>query len=84
MRLMSRIRESIKNNCFPEFVKKFVRNYYSNEKNHETLKKKSNENEEIETNNSTQQTAGSDQVDNHIPQWVVNALNAVNINVLEN
>ena len=38
MRLMQRIRDSIKNDTFPDFVKKFVRNYYSHEKNHEVKK----------------------------------------------
>ena len=59
---MQRIRDSIKNDSFPDFVIKFVRNYYSHEKNHEVKK--------------AGQTV-------NIPEWVVNSLKAVNINVLD-
>ena len=53
MRLMRRMRESIKNDCFDKFVINFVKNYYI----------KSEENKE----------------DNRIPEWIIDALGAVNI-----
>lgn len=68
MRLMQRIRDSIKNDCFPVFVKKFIRNYYATESGEGTDK---NDKNNLSTNAY------------NIPEWVVNALNAVNIKVLE-
>jgi hypothetical protein len=72
MRLMQRVRDSIKNDTFPEFVKNYVRNYYSNKNNN----KNQSENE--------QQNGKSDNKnDYNIPEWVVNSLMSVNINVLD-
>lgn len=53
MRLMTRIRESIKNDSFSEFTKNFLKRFYSTE----------NKNEKI-------------------PEWVINALKSVNITIL--
>lgn len=77
MRLMQRIRDSIKNDSFPDFVKKFVRNYYANSKNFSQIKQRDSLAE--------QNVTSSDYKENkfNIPQWVVNALEAVNVNVLE-
>ncbi len=69
---MQRIRDSIKNECFPEFVKSFVRNYYSNPKNVMQIKEKDTADELQNPKNEY-----------NIPGWVINALNAVNVNVLE-
>ena len=70
MRLMQRIRDAIKNECFPEFVVKFIRNYYA----------KCN----YPPNNANSDSHGGETVSNkfNIPDWVVNALNAVSIDVL--
>ena len=78
MRLMQRIRDAIKNDCFPDFVKKFVRNYYANSKNFAQIKQRDSLTE--------QNVTSSDDTKNkfNIPQWVINALKAVNIKVLEN
>jgi queuine tRNA-ribosyltransferase len=46
MRLMSRIRQAIIEQRFPEFIKEFVSNYYQ---------------------------------DKDIPQWIINSLKSVNI-----
>ena len=68
MRLMKRLRESIRNDCFPEFVKKFIRNYY--------LSPSGNVSKVLDRDSDKSQEA-------KIPDWVVNALKEVNINVLE-
>jgi hypothetical protein len=75
MRLMQRVRDSIKNDCFPEFAKQFIRNYYANSKG---AKESTNEDNKKPF---TKQELNNNQY--KIPDWVVNALNAVNINVLE-
>ena len=87
---MQRIRDSIKNDCFPEFVKKFVQNYYSNEKNHENKKqfeemKNSDDGKKSDEDSADILTEKAQTKRNKvkIPDWVVNSLNAVNINVLE-
>ena len=68
MRLMQRIRNSIKNDCFPAFVRSFVRNYYAKNK---TINKQSLENDkQMES-------------EKNIPNWVINSLKAVNIDLLE-
>jgi hypothetical protein len=77
MRLMKRIRESIKNDTFPTFVKKFIRNYYSNQTKDMKLNKRIGEDQQ-------QPSTSVDSANKfNIPEWVVNSLNAVNINVLE-
>lgn len=55
---MNRIRESIKNDKFPEFAKNFIINYFSYEND------KSNN---LKTKN--------------IPNWIVQALKSVNIEI---
>jgi hypothetical protein len=77
MRLMQRIRDSIKNDCFPSFVKNFVHNYYSNGKNSEAKKPNENNGNDKKTEENIQDNQ------TNIPQWVINALNSVNINVLD-
>jgi hypothetical protein len=65
---MQRIRDSIKNDCFPAFVRSFVRNYYVKNK---TINKESLENDkQMES-------------EKNIPDWVINSLKAVNIDLLE-
>ena len=83
MRLMERIRASIKNECFPEFIRKFVRNYYSSNQKEtivtETNKiskencseSKESELNEIESESNTKK----------IPEWVINALKSVNVDL---
>ena len=61
MRLMQRIRDSIKSDTFPAFVRSFVLNYYANNKNSKETEK---------------YNAGTG-----VPDWVVNALNEVNIEI---
>ena len=56
MRLMKRMREAIKNECFDKFVINFVKNYY-----------KKNEED------------GDKGEDKNIPNWIIEALGAVNI-----
>ena len=74
MRLMQRIRDSILNDCFPEFAKKFIRNYYLNQaENVSKLLDKDNRNSEQSSSNNEPK----------IPEWVVNALKEVNIDILE-
>ena len=63
MRLMKRIRDSINDDCFPQFVRSFVLNYYSKNKSKET---------EVENSNG------------NVPEWVLNALKKVNIDLLDN
>ena len=63
---MQRIRDSIKNDTFPQFVKKFVHNYFKNFSEAKTNEAKDAKNAE-----------------DYIPEWVVNSLKSVNINVLE-
>jgi hypothetical protein len=72
MRLMQRIRDAIMNDCFPEFVKKFLRNYYFNPKNAMQIKEKDTLSQDKTEPNKF-----------NIPRWVINAMNAVNINLLE-
>jgi hypothetical protein len=61
MRLMKRIRDSINGDCFPQFVRSFVLNYYSKNKSKETENSNGN-----------------------VPEWVLNALKKVNIDLLDN
>ena len=68
MRLMQRIRDSIKNETFPAFVKSFVKTYY-------------NTTTDVCTNDSKITT--SEEENKKIPDWVVDSLKSVNINVLE-
>lgn len=72
MRLMQRIRDAIMNECFPAFVKTFLRNYYSNPKNAMQIKEK-----DTLTVDKTEPNKFN------IPGWVLNAMNGVNINLLE-
>lgn len=67
---MQRIRDSIENNSFPSFVRSYVRNYYSKNK---TLNKEPVENAKENVNEN-----------NNIPEWVINSLKAVNIDLFEN
>ncbi|CAF0797608.1 unnamed protein product [Brachionus calyciflorus] len=76
MRLMQRIRDAIKNDTFPDFVRNFVRNYYSSGKNSNDTTSKNDKTEEISENKR-----GEKLIDG-IPEWVVNSLKSVNINVL--
>ena len=76
MRLMQRVRDSIKNDKFPEFVKNYVRNYYSNSKNNN---KNENEKQSDDKEHNKPETTN----DYSIPEWVVNSLKSVNINVLD-
>lgn len=80
MRLMKRIRDSIDNNCFPVFVRKFVRNYYSNQKN---LKK--SECSKLDYLPADEEANASGTKNNKIiyPDWIVNSLKSVNIDLLE-
>lgn len=74
MRLMQRIRDSIRNDCFPQFVKKFIKNYYlSPAENVTKLLEKESKNEKDDEKSSEPK----------IPDWVINALKEVNINVLD-
>lgn len=86
---MKRIRESIKNECFPEFVKKFIQNYYLNLNKDSKTKTKTTKNEEPE-DKKQEEASKEDEKDSpacsnqfNIPEWVINALNEVNINVLD-
>ena len=90
MRLMQRIKDSIKNDCFPAFVKAFVRNYYSNPKNSEVKTKiadakaaesSSEKKTESSTAESNESLPSGKRI--RIPDWVKNSLSAVNINVSE-
>ena len=67
---MQRIRDSIENNSFPSFVRSYVRNYYSKNK---TLNKEPVEKAKENVNEN-----------NNIPEWVINSLKAVNIDLFEN
>ncbi len=78
MRLMQRVRDSIKNGTFPEFVKNYVRNYYSNKNNNKNeIEKPNGQSDYKNEQNSTREN------DYNIPEWVVNSLKSVNINVLD-
>lgn len=103
MRLMKRIREAIKEDRFPEFVRKYIQNYYSNKENQKRpepekdenadglddevkskpvkkVKKEAKPQESIIENNNSKNHFSSNQLS--IPDWVVNALKEVNIDVL--
>lgn len=69
MRLMKRVREAILEDRFPQFVKTFVRNYY----------KSADDNLSMRLNENSGECTNS----HNIPDWVVNALEAVNIKVLD-
>jgi membrane-associated HD superfamily phosphohydrolase len=89
MRLMERIRESIKNDKFPQFVKDYVNNYYSNstgDNNYKNKKEKENQTETPGDQIKAKKEEDENIINNNnknIPQWVIDALNSVNINVLE-
>ena len=83
MRLMKRIREAIKEDKFPEFVRRFMQNYYTN-LNKENKRGKINnggENEKEDGDTSKPSNETSNQF--NIPDWVINSLKAVNIDVLD-
>jgi hypothetical protein len=83
MRLMQRIRDAIKEKRFPSFVIGFVRNYYSNNKeNLKTTEKRQNQKESINADETKLEKEISKNKYN-IPEWVVLALNSVNIDVLK-
>jgi hypothetical protein len=80
MRLMQRVRDAIKEDRFPEFATNFIRNYYS-----PTVAAAIARNGEVtaEAENSLNRRNGEVSSNKfNIPDWIVNALNAVNINVL--
>lgn len=79
MRLMRRIRESIKNDQFPSFVKKFIHNYYANQKTKADTVNNAEENKNQDNNEAASTNANK----HNIPDWVINSLKEVNINVLE-
>jgi hypothetical protein len=65
MRLMQRIRDSIKNESFPQFVKDYVLNYYSDNAN--------------ENGKESCIIIGK----SNVPEWIVDALKSVNIDLNE-
>ncbi len=77
MRLMQRVRDAIKEDRFPEFVVDFMRNYFSPKEtdvNGEALNDA--------TNSLNRRNAETSSNKYNIPDWIVNALDAVNIDVL--
>ena len=88
MRLMQRIRDSIKNDCFPKFIREYVLNYYSSSQK-ETIDENSKNSKENCADNGNQDTelknASNDKEKymKRIPEWVMNALKSVNVNLLE-
>lgn len=82
---MRRIRDAIKNECFPEFVRKFMQNYFYNlnkENKQVNLEKETEDAEKKERNSVTTENSCLNNKFN-IPDWVVNALKEVNIDVLD-
>jgi hypothetical protein len=77
MRLMQRVRDAIKEDRFPAFVLGFMRNYFSPKEvdaNGEAVNDA--------TNSLNRRNAETSSNKFNIPDWIVNALNAVNIDVL--
>ena len=75
MRLMQRIRDSIKNECFPEFAKNYVINFYSSQ-NENSKETHDSDDSELPHNNDKKEN-------NNVPEWVVNALKSVNIHIFD-
>jgi hypothetical protein len=83
MRLMQRIRDAIKEKRFPSFVVEFVRTYYSSNCENDVKANKRNEEKESIDNFETSLIKENTKNKYNIPEWVVNALNSVNIDVLK-
>lgn len=85
---MQRIRNSIKNDCFPKFIREYVLNYYSSSQK-ETIDEKSKTSKENSADNGSEETDFKN-ISNYkeknmkrVPEWVMNALKSVNVNLLD-
>ena len=65
---MQRIRDSIDNDCFPDFVRKFVRHYYAED----SLCQRPNETANICTEACENPELANNKY--NVPVWVLNAL----------
>jgi hypothetical protein len=83
MRLMERIRTSIKNECFPEFIRKFVLNYYSSNQKEKIVTETNKNSKEncSESKESELKESESESNTKKIPEWVINALKSVNVDL---
>lgn len=72
---MQRIRDSIKNECFPEFAKNYVINFYSSQ-NENSKETNASDDSELPHKNDKKENK-------NVPEWVVNALKSVNIHIFD-
>ena len=86
MRLMKDIRESIVNDKFPEFVQIFMKQYYHQRQGHSSLAGSSATNPPIDQlegeDGASDDDPGKALTTDGYPQWIVNALESVNITLL--